>query len=268
MYLNKKISLAITSSRRLPLLTRVLEAFCLFCRDLDIIDDVIFFDDSSSDDDKKEMENLLSRLFTDKKIHITHFYKDSFPDQYRHSRILNALRDKLIETDSGYFFLLEDDYLFMDFFSIIPGLEVLRNVPDCGYVSYYQSMKRFPDERLPQKVSFKGSEFWKWPYDDSLPLNCNLFHDDVGSIQTLIPGFWITMINWPHFSLRPGINDTDKFLSIGEFSTNYDTSNMKTELEFAIRWAKKWVTYCNEKFLVVNLGWDQTNNAYTLNGSN
>ena len=268
MYNGKRVTLTITSSRRWHLLERVLRAFSLFCRDLDIIDDVVFFDDSSTDDEKALMESLLHELFPSKQVYVTNFYPESFTDGYRHSRILNSMRDKLIDTGSGYFFLLEDDYLFMDFFDLVPGLDLMVSEPKCAYVSYYQSMKKFPIGMEPDISEFGRVRFWKWPYDESLPLNCNLFYDDVGSIQTLVPGFWIMMINWPSFSLRPGIHDTVKFLSIGEFSTDYDPSTMRTELEFSIRWSKKWITYCHERFFVVNLGWDQTNNAYTLNGSN
>lgn len=268
MYNGKRVSLVITSSRRWHLLERVLRSFCIFCRDFDLLDDVLFFDDSSSPEDKARMENLLGELFSDKSVYVTHFVKDSFNDGYRHSRVLNSVRDKLIETESGYFFLLEDDYLFVDFFGFLPGLDLLCQVPSCAYVSYYQAMKKFPADQQPQIRNHIGVDFWKWPYRADLPLNCNLFYDDVGSIQTLVPGFWIMMINWPSFSLRPGVHDTVKFLSIGEFSTDYDLVNMRTELEFSLRWVKKWDAWCHEKFMVINLGWDQTNNAYTLNGSN
>jgi hypothetical protein len=231
------------------------------------LDDILFFDDSSSPEEKKMMESLLDEIFKEKRVYVTHFLKESFDEGYRHSRILNSVRDKLIETGSGYFMLLEDDYLFVDFFSLLPGIELLSQVPLCAYVSYYQSMKKFPVDQQPEIRNYGGVDFWKWPYREDLPLNCNLFYDDVGSIQTLVPGFWIMMINWPSFSLRPGVHDTVKFLSIGEFSTDYDPVNTSAELEFSLRWVKKWDAWCHEKFMVVNLGWDQTNNAFTLNGS-
>ena len=268
MYNGKRISLVVTSSRRWHLLERVLRAFCVFCKDFELLDDVLFFDDSSSPEHKALMECLLAELFAEKSVHVTHFVAESFMDGYRHSRVLNAVRDKLIETQSGYFFLLEDDYLLVDFFSFLPGLQLLNDVPSCAYVSYYQAMKKFPEDQKPEMRSYGNIDFWKWPYRPDLPLNCNLFYDDVGSIQTLVPGFWIMMINWPSFSLRPGIHDTVKFLSIGEFSTDYDLATMRTELEFSLRWVKKWDAWCHEKFMVINLGWDQSNNAYTLNGSN
>lgn len=256
-----------TSCKRWHLLERVLRSFCLFCRDLELIDDVLFFDDSSSPEEKQQMEVLVRELFVGKSIHVTHFVQSSFSDSFRHPRILNVVRDKLIDTSSGYFYMLEDDYLMVDFFDLLPGLDLLSQVSSCAYVSYYQAMKKFPDDQQPDILNYRNMDFWRWPYRPDLPLNCNLFYDDVGSVQTLVPGFWITMINWPSFSLRPGIHDTVKFLSIGEFSTDYDTNSTKFELEFALRWVKKWDAWCQSKFHVVNLGWDQSNNAYALNGS-
>lgn len=263
---NKKISLSITSCKRLPLLKRVLRAFVVFCEDIDIIDNIIFFDDSSSSEDKKEMELLLSELFPNKKIVIQHFYPNSFPDSYRHSRILNRWREVLVETETDYCFHLEDDYLFVDFFNIEEGLCALREGGDeYAYVGYFQSLKKFPEEYQPKRIG----NFWEWIYKPELPVNEHLFKDEVGAIQTLNGNnFWMMYINWPSFSLRPGIHDVKKLLSIGKFSTDYDINSMRTELEFAIRWSKKYKTLCHNKFMVINLAWDDSQSSYTLNNCN
>lgn len=262
----KIISLSITSCKRLPMLKRVLRAFTLFCEDADIIDNIIFFDDSSSEKDKAEMELLLYSLFPAKNIIIEHFYPDSFPDSYRHSRILNRWREVLIETNTDYCFHLEDDYLFVDFFSIDEGLSALAEGGDeYAYVGYFQSLKRFPIEYQPKTIG----NFWEWIYKPELPINEHLFNDEVGAIQSLNGNdFWMMYINWPSFSLRPGIHVVEKLLSIGEFSTEYDIDNMRTELEFAIRWSKKYKTLCHNKFMVINLAWDESQSSYTLNNCN
>lgn len=263
MYNNKKIALSFTSSKRLYFLRRVMKAFDVFCQDKNIIDTIIFYDDSSSEEDKKEMEELLQTYFSDKEIIIKHFYSDSFPDTYRHSRILNDWRDKLLENEIDYCFHLEDDYLFVDFFSISEAIDMLQTYSDYAYVNYSQSYKKFPENIQPKILG----NFWEWYYDPNLPLNASLFVDDVASIQTPIPEFWMTYINWPSFSLRPGVHDVKKLLFIGEFSTSYDTKNMRTELEFSIRWAKKWKSLCHKTFHVINLAITAENSAYTFNQS-
>jgi hypothetical protein len=265
----KIVSLSITSSKRLAMLERVLRAFSVFCEDLHVIDNIIFFDDSSTEEEKKKMEIMLNVLFPAQNKIIQHFYSDSFNDAYRHSRILNAWREKLIETNTEYCFHLEDDYLFVDFFDLETGIKVLDLKDDCGYVGYFQSYKKFPKEHQPFVIEVNKVKFWEWIYKSDIPLNEHLFLDEAGAIQTLNGnGYWMMYINWPHFSLRPGIHNVQKLLSIGEFSTSYDTNTMRTELEFSIRWAKKWKTYCHEKFMVVNLAWDESQSSYTLNNSN
>ena len=261
MYQHKKISLAITSCKRLHLLSRVLKAFTVFCEDIDIIDNVIFFDDSSTEEDKVKMEILLSELFPNQNKIITHFYKDSFNDTYRHARILNNLREKLIETNTEYFFLLEDDYLFVDFFRISENINLLEEYPEYGYAGFAQSFKKFPDHIKPKQIG----EYWEWYYDKNQTLNCNLFLDESSAIQQIIPDIWMTYINWPSFTLRPGTHHVGRFLSIGEFSTSYDRDNMRTELEFAIRWSKKYKSLFHKRFHIVNLGFDSSTSAYNLN---
>ena len=261
MYKGKKVSLAITSCKRIHFLKRVLKAFHVFCKDLEIIDSVIFFDDSSPEGDKAEMEIILSETFTNQKKIITHLYPESFNDTYRHSRILNLLRNKLIETSTDYLFLLEDDYLFIDFFRIGENIDLLEENEEYGYAGFAQSYKKFPDHIKPKEFG----DYWEWYYDPTQPINCNLFLDESSAIQNLTPGLWMTYINWPSFTLRPGTHNVEKLLSIGEFSTDYDRETMRTELEFAIRWSKKFKSLFHKRFHIINLGFDSSTSAYNLN---
>ncbi len=263
MYQNKRIALAVTSCKRLHFLRRVLQAFSVFCSDLEIIDTVIFFDDSSEHSEKIEMERILGEIFPTKKKIVTHLYPDSFEDSYRHSRILNLLREELQKNSINYFFLLEDDYLFVDFFSIKETIDLLEKREEYGYAGFAQAFKKFPDHIKPKEVG----DYWEWYYDPNLPINCNLFMDETSAIQNLIPDLWMTYINWPSFTLRPGTHNVQRFLSIGEFSTNYDRSNMRTELDFAIRWSKKYKSLFHKRFHVINLGFDSSTSSYTINKS-
>ena len=265
MYKDKKVTLTIMSCKRIHFLRRVLKAFHLFCSDLSVIDEVIFYDDSSSDSDKLEMEKMVSFYFGDKTIKIFHFYPNSFPDSYRHSRILNDWRNKLEESSSDYDFLLEDDYLFVDFFKITEAIDLLEANEKYGYVNYTQSYKKFPDSIKPVEIG----DYWEWYYNPDIELNSNLFIDDVSAIQIVqCPDLWLTYFNWPSFSLRPGIHNVERLLSIGEFLTGYDTSVMREELDFAIRWSKKYKTLCHKRFHVINLGFESSTSSYTLNNSN
>ena len=265
MYKGKKISISTTSCRRLPLLKRILKAFTVFCKDTHLLDEVIFFDDSSSIEDKAEMEVLLNELFPDKVKIVTHFYTDSFPDGYRHARILNHWRDKLIERDIDYTLHLEDDYLFVNHFSLAECIDLLSSYTEYGYISLSQSWKNFPQEYQPKVIG----DYWEWIYREDKQINECLFLDEVAAIQQPQPDIWLMYINWPSFSLRPGLVDVEKLLSIGKFSTTYDPANMSVELEFAIRWSKKFKTLCSRNFNIINLGFglDGSNCAYDINNS-
>lgn len=264
MYKNKIVSLTITSSKRLELLSMTIRGFVTFCKDLDIFDNIIFFDDSSSEYDKLKMEELLNSTFPNKNIITTHFYSNSFTDGYRHSRILNEMRKKLIETNTDYFFMLEDDYLFVNHFSLIKPIDLLENNDQYGYIGFSQSLKNFPSDISPKEID----DYWEWYYDPTRPINDHLFEDEVSAVQTMIPKLWMMYTNWPSFSLRPGIHHTKRFLSIGEFSTSYNTDEMRTELEFAIRWSEKYKSLCHKNFHIINLAWDSNKSAYNLNNSN
>ena len=265
MYKNKKISISTTSCRRLHFLRRVLKSFTVFCKDLELLDEVIFFDDSSSPEDKLQMEILLNDLFPEKVKIITHFYPDSFPDKYRHARILNHWREKLIERDIDYTLHLEDDYLFVNHFSLAECIELMENYTEYGYVNLNQSWKNFPPEYQPKVIG----DYWEWIYREDKEINECLFLDDCAAIQQPQPDIWLMYINWPSFSLRPGLMHVQKLLSIGEFSTSHDPKNMSAELEFAIRWSKKYKSICSKNFNIINLGFslDGSNCAYENNNS-
>jgi hypothetical protein len=61
--------------------------------------------------------------------------------------------------------------------------------------------------------------------------------------------------------LRPGVHDVKKFLSIGEFSTDYDINTTSVEFEFALRWVKEYKTLCVKNFHVLNLAPNFTINS-------
>jgi hypothetical protein len=56
-------------------------------------------------------------------------------------------------------------------------------------------------------------------------------------------------------------------LSIGEFSTTFNPNETKVELEFAERWSKKYKSLCHKRFHIINLGFEPSTSAYTINKS-
>ena len=264
MYNNKRISLSITSCKRLNLLKRTLRSFKAFCSDFDIIDDILFFDDSSSNEEKNEMELILNNLFPNQNKIITHFYPDSFEDGYRHARILNVWMDKLIENDIDHCFHLEDDWLFVNFFSIKECVDLIENNNEYAYVGLSQSWRNFPEDLKPKEIG----NYWEWLYLKDRGMNETLFIDEVAAVHSLVDTsiditLWVGYINWPYFSLRPGLIDVKKTTQIGKFSI---TDGF--ELEFAIRWTEKWKSIFSKNFNVINLATNPNMSSYNLNESN
>lgn len=263
MYREKKISLSVTSCKRYGLLERVLKAFKVFCKDIDVIDKVLFYDDSSSEEDKINMNNLLEQLFPDKERIITHFYPESFDHNYRHSGVLNDLRVKLKNLEIDYTFHLEDDYLFINHFSISEAIDLMELNTEYGQVNFWRGWLNFPDSIKPKEIG----NYWEWIYFEDRGINENLFMDDCGAIRTLKGSwYWQTYINWPYFSLRPSVTNVEKFLSVDDFSINFNPETTSTELEFSVRWAeRKYKTLCSKHTHIIDLGLDSS--AYSINQS-
>lgn len=266
-YCGKKVTIVITSCKRLRLLRRVIYALAACCEDIDIVDEILFFDDRSSEGDRNEMLRLFREYFPNTPVYYIFFEESSFESKfwhYRHAMVLNTVRRRLIEMNSDYYLHLEDDYQYMTSFRISDSIDVLMKSDEHAYVCHYQNWKHFPKE---YNIKWVGN-FWEWYYDPNLPYNVPMFEDRILALQeaTLSPhdyvlGTWIKYQNWPHYSLRPGVHDVKKFLSIGEFSTDYDFRTTSVEFEFALRWLKKYKMLCVKNFHILNLAPNFTINS-------
>ena len=266
-YNGKKVSIVITSCKRFHLLRRALYGLSACCEDLNIVDEILFFDDRSSIEDRQEMLKLFGEHFDKIPVHYLFFGEYSFKPEfknYRHAMVLNTVRRRLIEMNSDYYLHLEDDYQYMTSFRLSDSIDVLSKHQEYAYVCHYQNWKHFPKEYNIKWVD----NFWEWYYDPNLPMNMAMFEDKILALQeaTLSPHeyvhrTWIRYQNWPHYSLRPGVHDVKKFLSIGEFSTDYDINTTSVEFEFALRWIQKYKTLCVKNFHILNLAPNFTINS-------
>jgi hypothetical protein len=110
-------------------------------------------------------------------------------------------------------------------------------------------------------------DFWEWYYSEKHKLNESLFLDEV-EIKYLPEGYWVNYINWPYFSLRPGVHHVKKLLSVGDFSTTYDREKTSVELEFAIRWKNMgYKSMMCKHFTSLHTGQDPELSAYKINNS-
>jgi len=103
---NPKITLTMTTCRRLHLFERTVRSFAQHCLDLDLITDIVCVDDNSPLEECKIMYKLLVLLFPNRKISlISKNYKDRGL-----GRSLNMIFENV---KTKYAFHLEDDWEFI-----------------------------------------------------------------------------------------------------------------------------------------------------------
>lgn len=263
MYKGKKVILTTTACRRPELLFRAIKSFGVFCTDKHVIDEIYYLDDSSSNSDRQMGLETYTK-YIGKPIIYRFVERDSFPDNYRHARMLNIWRECIIASKADYVFHLEDDHQFYNMFSIGDPIDIMTQYPEYAYIGYFHSWKHFPKGMEPKRII---GDFWETVYFDDRPINDHLFLDDVMAMS-FHPHLWMYYINWPYFSLRPGVHDSKKLLSVGEFSTTYDREKISVELEFAIRWKNKgYKSMMSKHFTSLHTGQNSELSAYNINNS-
>jgi len=80
-------------------------------------------------------------------------------------------------------------------------------------------------------------------------------------MKYLPEGDWVKVINWPYFGFRPAIHDIKKLKTIDNFNGNMDSF----ELEFALRFAKKYKSFLHLERICYHIGIH--NSSYNLNNS-
>lgn len=262
MYKNKKVILTLTGCKRLNLLRTTIKSFSIFCSDKHVIDEIHYFDDSSTESERFEAIDCFKKYFPNTLLVYRFFDKDSFPDNLRHARVLNWVRHHIETSKAEYVFHTEDDWKYVNKFSIGEPIDIMEYYPEYAYVGYGSSLKNFPDNMQPKRMI---GNFWETVYFDDRPLKDFLFLDDVSAMQ-IGPEWWMYYLNWPYFSLRPGVHSAKKLLSVGEFSLSYDLKTSSTEYDFAIRWKNAGYKSMNcNNFTVIHTGGDQC--SFDLNNS-
>jgi len=263
MYKGKKVILTTTACRRPQLLHMAIKSFGVFCTDKDVIDEIYYLDDSSSQEDRNFAIETYTK-FIGKPVIFRFVERETFPDNYRHARMLNIWRECIIGSNADYVFHLEDDHCMYNMLTIGQPIDIMQKYPEYAYIGYCHSWKHFPKGMEPKRII---GDFWETVYFDDRPINDHLFMDDAMAMQTG-PEWWMYYINWPYFSLRPGVHDAKKLLSVGEFSTTYDREKMSVELEFAIRWKDMgYKSMMSKNFTSLHTGQNPELSAYKLNAS-
>jgi hypothetical protein len=251
-------ALTITTCKRINLFEKTILSFVKECEDCNLIDIIIHYDDSSSLEDRDKMFSLLNSLFPNTIIVSKRFNYSSFNTNRRHLEIMKIWKNDIKLFNVNYVFHLEDDWFFDKPFTLNEGIELLKNNNDVGLVGFSWKQKKFPQELFEPRII---GNFWEWYYSDKHSLNEPLFDDVVEISQYNVKGLWIKYINWPYFGFRPAIHDVNKINEIETFNDNMESF----ELEFAIRFAKKFKSFLHLEKICYHIG--DENSSYKLNNS-
>lgn len=227
----KKITLTMTTCKRLLLFMKTIQSFFENCMDLDLIKEIIIIDDGSSDSDIKGMFTILS----DCKYNIKFIQKKN----KGHARSLNILFDN-VKTD--YIFHLEDDWEFIKKDNFIrKGFKILDDNKKIKSVIMRNWIEQGCKQNDLQKTK-TGIKYYIHNYNGQKFIK--------GEVNT-----------YPGYSLNPSLQNISDIKKIGKFE-----NKELFELRFAYRYfsydykvALTEIDYC--KHIGNNI------NAYRLNNT-
>lgn len=250
-------ALTITSCKRSEHFKKTLISFDRYCKDKDLIDLIIWYDDNSTSEDRVEMLKTLLSIFENKKIITNFFSENSFNTKKRHKEIMNLWKTDITNLSLDYVFHTEEDFEYVSEFSISEAIEFLKNKEDVAMVGFSQEKREIPKEV--GEINIQGN-YWEWFYVKDRPILDHLFFDTVIMRKHPDPSYWCKYINWPYFSLRPGLHDVNKLKKLEGF---YDVDG-SFELDFAVRYGKLYKSFCHVDEICKHIG---DISAYDLNTS-
>lgn len=247
-----RVTLTITSCKRLDLFTQTINSFVNCCKDIEQIDEWFCVDDNSSDQDRNAMQALYPFI---------NFYFKT-PAEKGHPQSMNIIRDHV---KTPYIFHMEDDWRFFNCRKYITEcLEVIGQDEKIGQCLINKNYAETPGDH-----NIKGGYF------KSTPNGLRYFIHEYCHTQSELEEFQKKYGNcmqccyWPHFSFRPSLVRTSIWKELGRF--NEQVSHF--EMEYSYRYIEKGYksaflesVYCMHIGRLTSERHDSSkDNAYTLN---
>jgi GT2 family glycosyltransferase len=249
-----RVTLCVTSCRRLDLFIGTICSFLNACTDIDLVDRFLCVDDNSSAEDRDEMWRRFPFF--------EFIYKG--PGDKGHSRSLNMIREAV---RTPWLVHIEDDWHFFAKRAYIgQALEILDELPDLGQVLFNRNYAETLDDRelpggFPRRSAEHGHRYVgheHYPVESS---EYQRFQESHGRCSNA----W-----WPHYSLRPAVVRTSVFERVGPF----DEGAAAFEHDYARRYVDAGFRSCfldgvyalHTGRLTSERGDAARPNAYDLNG--
>ncbi len=224
--INPLITITTTTCKRLDLFKKTINSFIACCLDLTKyeIDKWYVIDDNSSEEDYNEMIKLYPFITFIKKT----------PAQKGHARSMNMLIKRI---KTKYIFNLEDDWQFFHKDNYLTYL--LEIINDKSEIK--QALLNNTYSEILEKDKLIGGFS-----NTSKILHLNYIEHEFVQTEEEKRQFnekWSFQPNcsyWPHFSLRPGLTDTDIFKQLGFFKENV----WHFEMNYAYNYINKGFKTC------------------------
>jgi GR25 family glycosyltransferase involved in LPS biosynthesis len=209
----KPITFSITTCKRYDLFERTMNSFINCCRDLDLIGRWLCVDDNSSPEDRDKM--LKNYPFFE------FYFKGPF--EKGHPQSMNII---LRAVNTPYLFHMEDDWQFHHQNLFLTNcLEVLNSDNSLGQCLINKNYAEVESD-----VKILGGIFRQT--QNGLRFFTHDFIEDSSNFQAKY-GFGPNCAYWPHYSLRPGLNDVGKLKRVGKYREHVQ----HFEMEYAYRYA-------------------------------
>ena len=251
-----RVTLTITTCRRLDLFEQTMDSFLTHCLDRDQIDRWICIDDGSSAKDRRRMQELYPFF---------EFIMKPRRDA-GHARSMNMLRD---EVSSPLWLHLEDDWrFFIDDRYVTRARAILADDPSIAQVLFNRNYAEKLDDRAVGGGHPKRTEADQTPY--RLHQHADPGTPEYQDAVNALPGGRGSNIWWPNFSLRPSVMRTKALAKLGPFDEAADHFELDLAKRFTaagLRSAFFDKTTCVHLGpLTSDRGADRQPNAYALNG--
>ena len=213
----KKITLSITTCKRLNLFKRTINSFINCCKDILLVDEYLCIDDNSSQSDRDEMMKLYP------------FFKwiMKTPEQKGHMQSMNII---INEVNTEYLLHMEDDWLFcVESEYITPALEIL-NQKSIKSINIIPLDRDIPNKKIAQVVFNKNyTELQENEVQGGFLCTTNengatyLIHEHYNPneenelYEKEVKKYNRSAMYWPHFSLQPSLLKTEIFKQLGNF---------------------------------------------------
>jgi GR25 family glycosyltransferase involved in LPS biosynthesis len=246
-----KVTVTMTSCKRLNLFTQTVNSFINCCKDIELVDEWICVDDNSSQQDREEMKALYPFM--------TFIFKSH--EEKGHPRSMNIIRDKV---STPYIFHMEDDWRFFEPREYISQcLEILGQDPKIGQCLINKNYSEIGTDKINGgifKVTPSGLRYYIHEF-------CHTKEQQ--EVFTKKHGAGPNCSYWPHFSFRPSLIRTHILKELGRFDENIS----HFEMEYSNRYVNKGyisafleAIYCTHIGRLTSERFDKSKlNAYDLN---